>query len=72
MNIDGYIKQLTKSVLDNYFNPPRDRSVVKTGEYHVRRKQIYYDTDGIQEIQVESVKNCGKCPGVLQHGLHIR
>ena len=63
--IDGYIKQLSKAVLDNYFHPPRDRSVVKTGEYHVRRKQIYYDTDGIQEIQVESVKNCSKCPGVL-------
>jgi hypothetical protein len=29
-----------------------------------RRKNIFYDTDGIRESQNESVMRCDKCPGV--------
>jgi len=37
----------------------------KLGSYYERQRHIYYDTDGISEEQLETVKVCAKCPGVL-------
>ncbi|HRZ28129.1 MAG TPA: histone deacetylase, partial [Spirochaetota bacterium] len=64
-NISGYIEKVADAVLDAYRNPPKDKNAVKYGDYNVRKKQIYYDTDGIRESQIESVMACKKCPGVL-------
>jgi len=65
----SYIKSLTDSVLDNYFNPVMAERPGE-GNYFVRRKNIYYDTDGIQEMQMEAVLVCGKCPGVMKIESH--
>ena len=64
-NISSYIEKVAEAVLEAYHNPPKDKSTARYGEYAVRKKQIYYDTDGIRENQVESVMCCKKCPGVL-------
>ncbi len=36
------------------------------GNYFVRKKSIYSDTDGIREDQVESIMVCDDCGGVLK------
>jgi hypothetical protein len=35
------------------------------GDTWTREKQIYYDTDGIREVQEETVRMCDACPGWL-------
>ncbi|MFZ5649612.1 MAG: histone deacetylase [Bacillota bacterium] len=36
-----------------------------TGKFYQRKKQIYYDTDYIEEEQFEKVRLCGSCPGYI-------
>jgi len=64
IKIDEYVEKLSDIVLNNYFNPGKHG--LKYGEYNTRHKNIYYDTDGIQENQKESIFVCDKCPGVLK------
>ena len=59
-----YLETLCDQLPDIYFNPrpadaPRERG------YFVRRRSIYYDTDNITETQVERVKDCPHCPGLI-------
>jgi acetoin utilization deacetylase AcuC-like enzyme len=61
---EQYIKNLTDEILEIYFNPPGERG--KAGNYNVRKKSIFYDTDMIREQQVESVMVCEECAGVLK------
>jgi acetoin utilization deacetylase AcuC-like enzyme len=66
-NITQHIRKICSEVLDNYFkrntgNPSRGMP----GNYSVRKKNIYYDTDGIRENQVESIMVCDECPGILK------
>lgn len=65
--VTDYIKDVSDKVRDLYFNPPpcpKDGEV--SGDYYVRMKDIYYDTDGISESQVESVVICGDCSGTVK------
>ncbi|MCP4130519.1 MAG: histone deacetylase [bacterium] len=62
--IDDYIKQLSDVVLKNYFHPPLDRNV-RVGDFIERRKNVYYDTDGIQDNQLEAILICNDCSGLL-------
>lgn len=65
--VTEYIKGISDEIRDLYFNPPQ--SALK-GEmvdgFFVRHKDIFYDTDGISESQVESILVCEGCPGVLK------
>lgn len=36
-----------------------------SGKFYQRKKQIYYDTDYIEEEQFEKVRLCGSCPGYI-------
>jgi len=36
-----------------------------SGSFYRRNKNIYYDTDGINESQVEKVRMCHRCPGYI-------
>ncbi len=65
VQVTKYIKKLKDIVLAAYFVPPRDK-ILAPGNYSARRKNIYYDTDGIQEKQNESVMVCRECSGVLK------
>ena len=53
-------------MLKNYFEPIRDRSLPAPGNFTRRQKTIYYDTDGIQERQLESVMICNDCAGMIR------
>ncbi len=62
-----YIEKVCEEVVENYRNPAKrggERGMA--GNYAVRKKNIYYDTDGIRENQVESVMICDDCAGVLK------
>ncbi len=63
--IDGYLEQLCREMFKLYLHPPKDETLRKSGGYFVRDKNIFYDTDGIEELQREMIYDCGKCPGVL-------
>ena len=51
--------------------------VYSKGEFFERRRNIFYDTDGIVESQIEKIKSCRECGGTYQiesssdHGAHI-
>ena len=67
-----YIKELCEQLPALYFDPPEFQSGkdgkqgIVTGDEFVRNKQIYYDTDGISEVQKESVTLCGQCRGLYK------
>ncbi len=63
--ITEYIKQLKEPVLKNYFQPQPDPERAPEGQFTMRHKNIYYDTDGIQEEQREYIMTCSKCRGLL-------
>ncbi|HPB81881.1 MAG TPA: histone deacetylase [Spirochaetota bacterium] len=65
--ITQYIKKLAPRVLEAYFDPRAvagSRGMVNS--YYVRKKDVFYDTDGIREKQLESVMVCDECTGVLK------
>ena len=67
--VTEYIKQLCEELPRLYFQPPEppeNRREMKVGNAWVRHKEIYYDTDGISETQIESVSDCGNCRGTLR------
>ncbi len=65
--ITEYIKRQCEDIRRLVKNPPqRQRGGEMVGEWFVRRKTLYYDTDHITEYQTESVLVCPDCPGVLK------
>ena len=68
----AYIEELCKQLPALYFNPPEfvskddSRQGIVSGDNFVRHKQIYYDTDGINEVQQESVTLCKQCRGLYK------
>jgi len=45
---------------------PTKEELFKGKEIYTRHKNIYYDTDGIQERQIEKVHYCPKCHGLYE------
>ncbi|MEZ7197082.1 histone deacetylase family protein [Pseudodesulfovibrio karagichevae] len=68
----AYIEELCKQLPALYFDPPEfvskddSRQGIIAGDKFVRHKQIYYDTDGINEVQQESVTLCKQCRGLYK------
>ncbi|WP_272699009.1 histone deacetylase family protein [Desulfovibrio sp. Fe33] len=68
----AYIEELCKQLPKLYFDPPKfvskddSRQGVISGNKFIRHKQIYYDTDGINEVQQESVTLCKHCRGLYK------
>ncbi|NLT95255.1 MAG: histone deacetylase [Clostridia bacterium] len=51
----------------------QDVSRKKAGSFMERQRHIYYDTDGITEVQQEKLKVCNRCPGfitIYSHASH--
>jgi len=61
-----YIKKVAAEALDRYQRPGHYAKRPLVDNYFVKKKSIYYDTDGIRENQVESVMVCDNCRGVLK------
>lgn len=60
-----YIKALCDHLPQIYFEPTQREDVEREGRFFVRRRSIFYDTDGITENQVERLRDCPYCPGWL-------
>ena len=65
--IMGYIAELCDSIKDIYFHPPEksNEGIIK-GDWSVRHRNIFYDTEGFTETQTESLFLCDKCRGFLK------
>ncbi len=64
-DISEYVKQVSEKVYDRWTK--KDDLYIKNikgYDYIENKKQIYYDTDGIMENQVQKFKVCNKCFGV--------
>jgi len=64
--ITKYIKKLCDKVLQRYEECKKPSFKLMPGNYDVRKKEIYYDTDNIHEMQLESIMVCDQCRGVLK------
>lgn len=64
-DITKHIKNVSEAVLGQWKNKD-DLYLKKFKDIDVaeKRKQVYYDTDGILDNQVQYFKRCNKCPGV--------
>src|SRR5690606_22869088 len=64
-DITDYIKQVCNIVYKKWRNKEelwlKD---IKGKDYIQNQRQVYYDTDGIMEKQVQNFKVCNKCSGV--------
>jgi len=66
-----YIDRLCDTIPNVYFHPPKESADgfvthQETGDWFVRHKNIYYDTDDITEAQTEELFLCGSCRGLLK------
>ncbi len=65
--ITKYITELCDGMMNIYANVPRfPKEGEVQGDWFVRPKDIYYDTDDISEKQVEAVALCDECAGTLK------
>lgn len=65
--VTAYIEQLCKELLQQYFSPSKQPAGGEiSGDFFVRSKDIYYDTDGISESQIEAVMLCTECSGTVK------
>lgn len=60
-----YIKALCDHLPQVYFEPAQREEVEREGRFFIRRRTLFYDTDGITENQVERLRDCPYCPGWL-------
>lgn len=75
--ISEYIKRLCENVYTIWKNREQTAHELrkKYQKYYTRKKSIYYDTMGFLEQQLESIKICNKCSGLItieSHCLNYR
>jgi len=65
--ITEYIKKLCENVYTIWKNRQQTEHELrkKYQKYYTRKKSIYYDTMGFLEQQLESIKICNKCSGLI-------
>ena len=59
----NYIKRLCRQLPDLYFYP-KPGNFERVGQFFIRERDIYYDTDNITENQREELKDCDSCAGI--------
>ena len=63
--VSDAIARLCDAVLHQFHRPPAKPSEgFRDGEWWVRDREIYYDTDGLLEEQRERIRICDACPGL--------
>ena len=62
--ITRYIEDLARDLKDRFLKDHK-MPYLKSGQIISRTKEIYYDTDGIQESQNERIRSCHDCAGLL-------
>ena len=61
------LEEIVAIQLENWKNRDRlvEAEVAKHGDFYRRKKQIFYDTDMIQEFQEETIRMCPDCQGYV-------
>ena len=63
--ITRYIEALVKDLQNRFLAGKFQKTPYPDGEILRRERNIFYDTDGIQERQSERVRTCTRCAGAL-------
>ncbi|MEN6621899.1 MAG: histone deacetylase [Smithella sp.] len=64
--ITNFIQKESSEILERWKNRKKMKSkAIGSKEYFQRKKNIYYDTDGISERQIETVRICNDCGGSI-------
>lgn len=68
------LEEIVATQLENWKNRDRlvEAEVAKHGDFYRRKKQIFYDTDMIQESQEETIRMCPDCMGYKTIDSHAR
>jgi acetoin utilization deacetylase AcuC-like enzyme len=64
-DITAYIARLVDGLKHLFLESKLEKGRYREGEIAERARDIYYDTDGIQEQQQERVRCCSRCAGAL-------
>ncbi len=65
--ITEYIKNLCEKIYKKWKNKDDIRyDMIRGKDYIIRPRQVYYDTDGILEEQVQKFRICSKCSGLTK------
>lgn len=76
-DLTRYIEKLVAELREMFVDGKLQKKAHREGDIVERRRDIYYDTDGIQERQHERLRVCRDCAGALSigstssHGQHI-
>lgn len=63
--ITEYIKELCETIYKRWLNKESiAQEIIKGKDEIIRKRNVYYDTDGIMEYQTQRFKVCNKCSGV--------
>jgi hypothetical protein len=63
--VTRYIEELVGQLKELFLEGKLEKTRHKEGEILDRRRDIYYDTDGIHETQHETIRCCEACAGAL-------
>lgn len=63
--VTAYIERLVPALYDQWRQRESLKASADIGTFERRSRSIYYDTDNIHEEQIESVRICGECGGVV-------
>jgi len=64
-DVTRYIKELTQNLKKLFLSDTFPKKAYKNGEIIPRTKNIFYDTDGIHERQLEKFRFCEDCKGTF-------
>jgi len=66
-NINDYIKKIVDKIQDIWVNREKKdmEAMFNRDGFYNRQKSIFYDTDFINEEQIESIKKCSSCSGYI-------
>ncbi len=74
--VTSYIEELCEDVLKVYYNPPtQPHEGRQEGQWWIRERTIYYDTDMLSDKQHEKTRLCHNCSGIVvtqSHSTRVR
>ena len=65
--VTRWIQKIGEATLANWRNREKLQARARgSGEFHDRKRSIFYDTANILEVQQERLRNCADCSGALR------
>jgi acetoin utilization deacetylase AcuC-like enzyme len=64
-DVTRHIEQLVEALKDLFLRGGLEKTTYDEGQIQERKRDIFYDTDGIQERQNEKIRCCSRCAGAF-------